>query len=248
MIEINFPYKREPNSLIFPYPFLPEKIDFLYRKNISFHLLIENFLFEWSMIPKGICMRLISDAYSFEKSFASFESFAMPDGIAMTLSVGEVSFLSTGSVLSLKFRNLGVGIRTLEDMSSYTLQELKDIPLGLLFSSVSSWLRMSESEASLQSEITIRICGNIFVLRNEIDSIARNIYAGQLGSASGLSDLRSVRGMTLGELAPYTLGELWNLPISFWVYEDISAQLVRHMNPICHGQTLSCGTITLRME
>ena len=220
MTKIFFPFK-DANRFSFAYR---DMIAMSFQKSptIRFPFVIEGgFSFDISVDADGITLYLINAKTQVIKD-VSIEG----DAIVMHLN-SESTYVDKR--IYVKFKQLGLGLHLLGMIDALTLGELDPYTLGDISYCFADWKRLQYSVISLGKDTIIFPEDTPTYLINGLINPEKNVEIGNLHSSFGLSDISTMRHMTLGELDPRLIADIDTMASVFQTFGKVPAVLVQEV-------------------
>lgn len=220
MTKIFFPF-RDTSRFTLAYRDL---IDMTFRESpgVRFPIVIEGgFKFDLSVDADGITLYLIN-----AKTPLVTGADISANGIEMYL---KNDTLGTFKRVYVDFKQLGLGLHQLGMIDLLTLGELDPYTLGDISYCFADWKRLQYSVISLGKDTIIFPEDTPTYLINGLINPEKNVEIGNLHSSFGLSDISTMRHMTLGELDPRLIADIDTMASVFQTFGKVPAVLVQEV-------------------
>lgn len=235
-------------KIFFPYIDRPKEFSFLLGRQIRFPFIVEDLVYYWTFTTEGITLYLHSEDIT-EQTPILKDILLEDTGITFYLANGSVGAQATLSeVVYIEFEQVGHGIHTLGRLDPLTLGEIDPFTLGEITDVSANWKALRNAIVAAVSNITSR--GDNLQMLLESDSVVateKAIFTGKLSSFIHTTGLRKQRTMTLGELDPHILEDIDAMLMTFRVFENVPASVVKSVSLTDHKTGLLSPRIAIEL-
>ncbi len=215
-------------KIFFPYIDRPKEFPFLLGRQIRFPFIVEDLVYYWTFSTEGITLYLHSE--NITKQTPILKDILLEDtGITFYLANDSIGTQATlAKAVYIEFEQIGKGIHTLGRLDPLILGDIDPFTLGEITHVSANWKALRNAIVTAISNITSE--GNDLQMKLNSDAVVateKAIFTGELSSFIYTTGLRKQHVMTLGELDPYVLEDIDMMLMTFRVFEDVPASLVK---------------------
>lgn len=235
-------------KIFFPYIDRPKEFPFLLGRQIRFPFIVNDLVYYWTFSTEGITLYLHSEDMT-EQTPILKDILLEDTGITFYLANGSIGTQTTlYEVVHIEFEQVGKGIHTLGRLDPLTLGDIDPFTLGEITNVSANWKALRNAIVTAVSHIASE--GEDLQMRLDSDAVVateKAIFTGKLSSFIHTTGLRKQRVMTLGELDPYVLEDIDKMLMTFRLFENVPASVVKTIALTEHKTGLLSSEIAIEV-
>lgn len=211
MIKISFPFHDQLNQF-----------SFNMAAPLRFPFCINEISYLWEVGCNGNIVLYISNSTSSSSKMIDLENSDI-----RTYLLNKVTDVS--KQICVEFEKIGFGYEKLKDLDHIAFLEIDTLTLGKIANVFADWLTLDGATVQIGSAVSVGASDAVMAMLQKTATITGNIALEENCGYIGLSDLKSVRYLSIGELDPKILRDIDMMISVFKQFKNIPAALIKEI-------------------